>query len=55
MLLDTTNRKIPTCRLVWSGVECYEVEMCHGGVLGHLIIDSFEVNALGLTFIDTNI
>ena len=34
----TANRKLPNCRLSW--VECCDVEMCYGGLLGHLMIDS---------------
>ena len=32
-LVATAKRKLPICRLSW--VECCDVEMCHGGVLGH--------------------
>jgi hypothetical protein len=36
-LVVTGKKKPPNCRLVLS--ECCDVEMCHGGGLGHLMID----------------
>lgn len=32
-------------------MECCDVQLCHGGVMGHLVIDK---DVLGLSFVDPN-